>query len=58
MKRVWKFLCEDDGTAMVEYAVMIALIICICVGGITLVGGGTVNFWGNNQNQLGGVFGS
>ena len=58
MKLIWKFVKNDDGPAAVEYAVMIALIIAVCVGSITMVGGGTVNFWGGNQTKLGEVFAS
>lgn len=58
MMRFCKFLREEDGPAAVEYVVMLALIVAVCIGSITLVGGGTMNFWGNNGSQLGGVFGS
>lgn len=52
MGRIQKFLRSEDGPVLVEYAVMLALIIAVCVSAISLVGGGSVNFWQNNQEQL------
>lgn len=52
-----KFSAED-GATMVEYAVMLALIVAVCIGSISLVGGGTFNFWNNNSNQLNTAFSS
>ena len=52
MSRIARFLRQEDGPTVVEYAVMIALIIAVCIGAITLVGGGTYDFWQNNKNQL------
>jgi pilus assembly protein Flp/PilA len=37
-KAVVDFLKREDGPTAVEYAVMLALIIMVCVGTITLVG--------------------
>jgi pilus assembly protein Flp/PilA len=37
-KAVVDFLKKEDGPTAVEYAVMLALIIMVCVGTITLVG--------------------
>jgi len=34
-----KFIREEDGATAVEYAVMIVLIIVVCLGVITLLGG-------------------
>ncbi len=33
-----EFLRREDGPTAVEYAVMLALIIAVCIGAITLVG--------------------
>ena len=52
MNHVIQFLRSEDGPTSVEYAVMLALIIIVCIGAITLVGGETANFWGNNRTQL------
>ena len=52
MSRLAQFLRSEDGPTVVEYAVMIALIIAVCIGAITLVGGGTYDFWQNNKTQL------
>ena len=38
MKRIRKFLASEDGPTAVEYAVMLALIIIVCVGGIEHLG--------------------
>ena len=50
------FLRDEEGVAMVEYAVLLALIVAVCIGSISLVGGGTFNFWNNNRSQLGDAF--
>ncbi len=36
--RVRNFLKSEDGPTAVEYAVMLALIVVVCIGGVTLVG--------------------
>src|SRR5207247_4522935 len=35
---IQRFLREDDGPTAVEYAVMLALIIVVCIGAITTLG--------------------
>ncbi len=57
MKRIWSFIGEEDGPTAVEYAVLLAGIIALCIGAITLVGGGTSNFWSNNRSQLDSALG-
>ena len=32
------FLCNEDGPTAVEYAVMLALIIVVCIGALTMLG--------------------
>lgn len=56
MKRLLRLLRREDGPTTVEYAVMLACIIAVCIGAITLVGGGTFNYWQNNQNRLDSAF--
>jgi pilus assembly protein Flp/PilA len=36
--QVQRFLREEDGPTAVEYAVMLALIIVVCIGAITTLG--------------------
>jgi pilus assembly protein Flp/PilA len=36
---VWRFLRTEDGPTAVEYAVMLALIIVVCIAAITTLGG-------------------
>ena len=56
MTRLRRFLADEDGPTTVEYAVMLACILCACIASIALVGGGTFNFWNNNQNELNQAF--
>ena len=35
---IWKFLVSEDGPTAVEYAVMLALIIIVCLATISQVG--------------------
>lgn len=37
-KKVQRFLASEDGPTAVEYAVMLALIIIVCMGAITTLG--------------------
>lgn len=37
-RRLVKFLKQEDGPTAVEYAVMLALIIVVCVGAVTTLG--------------------
>lgn len=47
--KVARFLREEDGPTAVEYAVMLALIITVCVASITAVGQNTNRSF-NNAN--------
>jgi pilus assembly protein Flp/PilA len=38
MNLVKKFLISEDGPTAVEYAVMLALIVVVCIGTITAIG--------------------
>ena len=44
IQRVVRFLRSEEGPTAVEYAVMLALIIAVCVGAVTTLG--------NNANAL------
>jgi pilus assembly protein Flp/PilA len=37
-RSAWNFLKREDGPTAVEYAVMLALIIVVCIGAITTLG--------------------
>ena len=37
-KKVQRFLVSEDGPTAVEYAVMLALIVVVCISAITLIG--------------------
>jgi len=42
-KEVRKFVSNEDGAALVEYALLVALIAVICVLGVTTLGKGVNN---------------
>jgi len=39
LKNVVEFLKREDGPTAVEYAVMLALIIVVCIAAVTAIGG-------------------
>ena len=47
-----RFLREEDGPTAVEYAVMLAMILMICIGAIMLLGNNTASMWLNNSNSI------
>lgn len=58
MSRMVQFLESEDGPTTVEYAVLLAGILVVVIAGITLVGGGSANFWSDNKSQLDSAFGT
>lgn len=55
LNRIRRFLAEDDGPTAVEYAVMLALIITICIGSIQIVGTKTTTSFETFSNSLNAV---
>jgi pilus assembly protein Flp/PilA len=51
--RVVKFLQAEDGPTAVEYAVMLALIIVVCISAITALGSNTNNTFSYVGTKIG-----
>lgn len=56
-RQLVQFLKREDGPTAVEYAVMLALIIVVCIGAITTLGGNAKNTF-NNVALNGAISGS
>ena len=57
-KSVVNFLRREDGPTAVEYAVMLALIIVVCIAAITYVGTNANATFNTVGSQLGNASGS
>lgn len=53
-----RLLVEEDGPTAVEYAVMLALIVGLCITSVGLLSAETGNSFNNSANELNGVLGS
>ena len=53
-KSLVKFVKAEDGPTAVEYAVMLALIIVVCIGSIQLLGGNAKVTYNNVASTIGG----
>ena len=53
--RMVQFVKSEDGPTAVEYAVMLALIIVVCIGAITTLGGNAKTTFTGVANTLGGT---
>ena len=49
------FLKSEDGPTAVEYAVMLALIIVVCITAISILGSNARNTFTEVANQVGGT---
>jgi pilus assembly protein Flp/PilA len=58
LQSVVDFVKREDGPTAVEYAVMLALIIVVCIVAITALGTGANNTFNTVSNQLGAASGS
>ena len=54
-KKVHRFLLAEDGPTAVEYAVMLALIIVVCLIAIGLLGQNAKTTFTNVANSIGGA---
>lgn len=52
------FLQDEDGTTAVEYAVMMALIIGVCIGTVTALATATANSFDTSATAISGAFGN
>ena len=52
-KNVVKFVQAEDGPTAVEYAVMLALIIVVCIAAITTLGKNANTTFSNVANSIG-----
>jgi len=57
-QNVLSFLKREDGPTAVEYAVMLALIIVVCIAAITTLGSNANSTFNTVSNQLGATSGS
>ncbi len=51
----WKFLKDESGPTSVEYAVMLALIIVVCLVALTALGQNQSDMWDDMVSELKGV---
>jgi pilus assembly protein Flp/PilA len=54
-QKIRRFLKSEDGPTAVEYAVMLALIIIVCLTAITAVGTQAAAQWNNIAGQVGAL---
>lgn len=57
MCRVLKFLREEEGTTAVEYAVMLALIVGVCMSAVMSLGTATASSFGSSREAIVGAMG-
>jgi pilus assembly protein Flp/PilA len=49
-----KFVREEEGATMVEYALMLALIAIVCIGSVALIGTNANTVFGNAATSIKG----
>ena len=54
-KKFVSFMKKEDGPTAVEYAVMLALIIVVCIGAITTLGNNANSTFGTVGSAVGGT---
>ena len=53
--QVQRFLTSEDGPTAVEYAVMLALILVVCITAVTAIGTSAKTTFENVSTELGGA---
>ena len=57
-ERLRRFLSDESGPTAVEYAVMLAMIIAVCLASIATFGQQSLKLWNSNQTGLSSAFGN
>ena len=57
-ERIRKFLTDDSGPTSVEYAVMLAMIVGVCIASVNVLANGVGASFDSSGSQLSGVMGS
>ena len=52
LKKINRFLASEDGPTAVEYAVMLALIIVVCISAVAAVGTETSELFFDTSNKI------
>ncbi len=52
MRSIRRFLKDDHATTAVEYAVMLALILLVCIVGVAAFGNSQDSYWGRINGQM------
>jgi pilus assembly protein Flp/PilA len=58
MNHLLRFLRDESGPTAVEYAVMLALIICVCIGAVGFFGSSASGSWTDTSNKMSAAMGS
>jgi pilus assembly protein Flp/PilA len=53
---IWQFLREEDGPTAVEYAVIVALILAVCITGFLFLGRETNESMDSSSVAISGAF--
>jgi pilus assembly protein Flp/PilA len=57
MKLIKSLIHDEDGPTAVEYGVMLALIVAVCVGAVLSMSNATAESFDTSANELAGVLG-
>jgi pilus assembly protein Flp/PilA len=57
LRHLKTFLRDESGPTAVEYAVMLALIVAVCIASVHAMANATAGSFDNSAQQLGGAFG-
>lgn len=58
MKWSWQFWRDESGATAVEYAVMLALVIGVCIGAVSFFGSTASGSWLDTSTRLSATMGS
>lgn len=58
MNHLIRFLADEEGTTAVEYAVMLALILAVCITAVASIGSTNEGSLKDSMGRLGAIMGS
>ena len=58
MNRLMRLVWDESGPTAVEYAVMLALILCVCIGAVSFFGSTASGSWTDTSTKLQSTMGS